>query len=118
MTNDIVRVTVERYNPATGRRYAESYDVPRGLKLRVLDSLDYILREIDPSLGHRRHLCKAEMCNGCLMTVNGKPRLACRELVSAGQHEISLGPLQGRTVLKDLVVDFEEGTKYPISKVR
>jgi succinate dehydrogenase/fumarate reductase-like Fe-S protein len=106
MKKDIVRVIIERYDPENKRSYTDSYDVPRGSKLRVLDFLDYIFEEIDPTLTYRRHLCKAKMCNACLMMVNEKPRFACWEIVLAGQHEISLAPLKGKAVLKDLVVDF------------
>jgi succinate dehydrogenase/fumarate reductase-like Fe-S protein len=108
MKKDIVTVTIDRYDPENKRSYTDAYDVPRGSKLRVLDFLSYIFEEIDPSLAYRRHLCKTKMCNGCLMMVNGKPRFACWEIVAAGQREISLAPLKGKTVLKDLVVDFGE----------
>lgn len=106
MKKDTVKVNIKRYDPENRRIYTSSYDVPRGSKLRVLDFLDYIFENIDPSLAYRRHLCKAKMCNACLMMVNGKPRFACWEIVPDGQHEISLSPLKGKTVLKDLVVDF------------
>jgi succinate dehydrogenase/fumarate reductase-like Fe-S protein len=106
MKKDVVKVNIERYDPENKRSYISSYGVPRGSKLRVLDFLNYIFEEVDPSLAYRRHLCKAKMCNGCLMMVNGKPGLVCWEIVPAGQHEITLSPLKGKTVLKDLVVVF------------
>ena len=107
MKKDIVKINIERYDPGKKRRYVRTYRVPRGSKLRVLDFLNYIFEELDPSLAYRRHLCKARLCQGCLMEVNGKPRLICWELIPPGQKEITLSPLKKKRVLKDLVVDFE-----------
>ena len=106
MNDDTVKVVIERYNPEENREYTVIYEVPRDTKTRVLDFLNYIFEELDSSLSYRRHLCKARMCNGCLMMVNGKPRLVCWERVSIEQKEIVLSPLRGKKVLKDLVVDF------------
>ncbi|HSR10521.1 MAG TPA: 2Fe-2S iron-sulfur cluster-binding protein, partial [Thermodesulfobacteriota bacterium] len=103
--NDIVRIEIERFDPEEGRSYSQVYEVPRGTKTRVLDFLVYIFEEIDPSLAYRRHLCKARMCNGCLMMVNGKARFACWEIVSPEEREIRLSPLEGKRIFKDLVVD-------------
>ena len=107
--NDKVRVEIERFDPEEKKTYSQVYDVPRGTKTRVLDFLVYIFEEMDPSLAYRRHLCKARMCNGCLMMVNGKPRFICWELVSPDQTEINLSPLKGKGVLKDLVVELGKG---------
>ena len=106
MTDNMVKVNIKRYDPERDTRYVQTYQVPRGSKVRVLDFLNYIFDEIDPSLAYRRHLCKARMCNGCMMMVNDKPRLVCWEVVSPEQNEISLAPMKERKVLKDLVVDF------------
>jgi succinate dehydrogenase/fumarate reductase iron-sulfur protein len=107
--NDLVKIKIERFNPEENKTYTQVYDVPRGTKTRVLDFLFYIFEEMDSSLAYRRHLCKARMCNGCLMMVNDRPRLACWELVSPDQKEITLSPLKGKKVLKDLVVDLGKG---------
>lgn len=106
MSEDIVQVHIERYDPEKNEKYTKTYEVPRGTRTTVLDFLNYIFEEVDASLAYRRHLCKARMCNGCLLRVNGKPRLVCWEVVPPEQKEITLAPLKGRPVLKDLVVDF------------
>jgi succinate dehydrogenase/fumarate reductase-like Fe-S protein len=107
MSDATVRVNIERYDPEKKETYLQSYDVPRGSKARVLDYLNYIFEEMDPSVAYRRHLCKARMCHGCMMMVNGKASMICWEVVPAGQKEITLSPLKGRTVFKDLVFDLE-----------
>ena len=117
MNKDRVKVNIVRYDPAGNKRYIQTYEVPRGTKVRVLDFLNYIFDEIDPSLAYRRHLCNAKMCNGCLMMVNDKPRLVCWEVVSPKQKEMTLSPLKGRKVLKDLVVDFgDKGIEQDIEE--
>jgi len=108
MNEDMVRVKIDRYDPEKNKNYIQTYEVPRGTKVRVLDFLNYIFDEFDPSLAYRRHLCNAKMCNGCMMMVNGKPRLVCWEVVPPEQNEITLSPLKRGKVLKDLVVDFGE----------
>jgi succinate dehydrogenase/fumarate reductase iron-sulfur protein len=113
MNENFVKVKIERYDPEKDKKYVESYDVPRGTKARVLDFLNYIFEEVDSSLGYRRHLCKARMCNGCLMMVNDKPRLICWEVISPDQKEITLSPLKGKKIIKDLVVDFEGHLEQP-----
>lgn len=107
MKNEVVTVSVERYDPEKKETYIQNYEVPRGDKVRVLDFLSYIFEEIDASLGYRRHLCKAKMCNACMMMVNGNPRLVCWEVVSPAQNEIKLSPLKGKRVIKDLIVHWE-----------
>lgn len=106
MNEGLVKINIERYDPEENKKYTQVYQVPRGTKTRVLDFLIYIFEEIDPSLAYRRHLCKARMCNACGMLVNNKPRLICWEVVSPEQKEITLSPLKGKRVLKDLVVDW------------
>ena len=115
MDEKMVKVNIERFDPETDKNYTQSYEVPRGTKVRVLDFLNYIFEEMDPSLAFRRHLCNARMCSGCLMMVNGQPRMVCWEVVSPEQSEITLARLKGKKVFKDLVVDFEgkEGEENP-----
>lgn len=107
MNKDIVKVNVERFNPENKKTFTETYEVPRGSKMRALDFLNYIFEEIDPSLSYRRYLCKAKMCNGCLMMINGKPAMACWELIPREQTKITFSPLKGKAILKDLVVNFD-----------
>ncbi len=111
MNQDMVAVKIARYNPETNDKQVQTYQVPRGSKMRILDFLNYIFDELDPSLGYRRHVCNAKMCNGCLIMVNGKPRMVCWEVLPPGQNEVTLEPLRGKKVLKDLVVDFGEGAE-------
>jgi succinate dehydrogenase/fumarate reductase-like Fe-S protein len=99
-------VSIERYDPREEKEWVQTYEVPRGKSTSVLDFLNYIFDELDPTLGYRRHLCKARMCHACAMMVNDKPRLICWEVVSPEQDEIALAPLRGHRTLRDLVVQF------------
>ncbi|MFC1955941.1 2Fe-2S iron-sulfur cluster-binding protein [Chloroflexota bacterium] len=109
MNSDTVKLNIARYDPEKDRKYTQTYEVPRGTKIRVLDFLNYIFDELDPSLAYRRHLCNAKMCNGCIMDVDDKPRMVCWEVVPPEKTAIALAPQKGKKVLKDLVVDFGAG---------
>jgi succinate dehydrogenase/fumarate reductase-like Fe-S protein len=43
-----------------------------------------------------------------MMTVNGRPRLVCWEVVAPEQRELTLAPLKGCRIIRDLAVDFGE----------
>ncbi len=74
---------------------------------RILTALNRIKWEQDGSLSYRRS-CGHAICGSCGMTIQGASRLACRTLVKdiAGDV-ITVEPLKGFAVLKDLVVDME-----------
>ena len=108
MGSETVTVSIARYSPDEGRQWVQAYEVPRGERTSVLEFLNYIFEELDPTLAYRRHLCNARMCHGCMMMVNGRPRLVCWEIVAAGQGELSLAPLERCTIIRDLVVDLGE----------
>ena len=79
---------------------------------RLLDALHYVKWNLDGSLTFRRS-CGQGVCGSDAMRVNGKNRLACkvlvRELVGGrrGAGEISVEPIKGLPVSKDLLVDME-----------
>lgn len=74
---------------------------------RILTALNRIKWEQDGTLSYRRS-CGHAICGSCGMTIQGASRLACRTLVKdiAGDV-ITVEPLKGFAVLKDLVVDME-----------
>jgi succinate dehydrogenase / fumarate reductase iron-sulfur subunit len=73
---------------------------------RVLDLLVRAKDEHDGSLTFRRS-CAHGICGSCAMRVNGTARLACKSLVRELGDHITLEPLLGLRVEKDLVVDME-----------
>jgi len=79
----------------------EIYQVPIEGKTSVLNALDYIFEELDPSLGYYSS-CRIGKCMGCQVVVNGKVCFACTTLI---QGDITVEPLKKFKVIKDLVLD-------------
>ena len=73
----------------------------------VLDLLLAIQRKHDPSIGFR-HSCRVALCNVCGVRVNGEPVLACQESLPAEVDEVRIEPLEGKPVLRDLVVELDQ----------
>ena len=53
------------------------YEVPYSDTSSVLEALQYIKDELDPTLSFRWS-CRMAICGSCGMNINGVPRLACR----------------------------------------
>ena len=62
--------------------------------------------EIDGSLTFRRS-CGHGVCGSDAMRINGVNRLACKVLVRDLPDEVTIEPIKGLPLLKDLVVDME-----------
>ncbi len=73
---------------------------------RVLDALHQVRWYQDGSLAFRRS-CAHGVCGSDAMVVNGHNRLACVLLVRDVGPRITVEPLRGLPVLKDLVVDMD-----------
>jgi succinate dehydrogenase / fumarate reductase iron-sulfur subunit len=106
-----VRVRVRRFDPHTDGQppHWQDFDVPRGSVARLLDVLQYLQQE-DPTIAIRPHYCRDLVCNGCYVNYNGKPRMSCMTPLNDRMTEITLEPLQGYRVIRDLVVDFLDKT--------
>ncbi|MBI4461965.1 MAG: succinate dehydrogenase iron-sulfur subunit [Acidobacteria bacterium] len=73
---------------------------------RVLDALHSAKWYQDGTLAFRRS-CEHGICGSDAMLINGKNRLACKTLVRDLGEEITVEPLRGFAVVKDLVVDMD-----------
>ena len=71
---------------------------------KVLDLLNKIKNEIDPSLAYRRS-CSHGVCGSCAMNMDGKNGLACTKSHSEIKGDINIYPLPHLKVLKDLIGD-------------
>lgn len=70
----------------------------------VLEALIHIMDTHDGSLAVR-YSCRHAVCGSCGMNINGRNRLACQTPVSELGPEITLMPLTGLPVIRDLVPD-------------
>jgi succinate dehydrogenase / fumarate reductase iron-sulfur subunit len=104
-----VKVKILRYNPeVTPDAEWKTYSVTLQPGDRVLDALHKIKWEQDGTLTFRRS-CAHGVCGSDAMRINGRNRLACKTLIKDlnPDKEITVEPIKGLAVLKDLVVDME-----------
>ncbi|MBI3163992.1 MAG: succinate dehydrogenase iron-sulfur subunit [Chloroflexi bacterium] len=102
-----ITVKIFRYNPEKDQRgnYV-TYKVEADPNDRVLDVLEYIKGKTDGALSFRRS-CAHGVCGSDAMRINGRNRLACKVLVRDVGADITIEPLLGMKVVKDLIVDME-----------
>ncbi len=74
---------------------------------RVLDLLHTIKWQQDGTLTFRRS-CAHGVCGSDALLINGRNRLACKIRVDQLGKKITVAPLPGLPVIKDLVVDMED----------
>ncbi len=104
-----VKVKILRYNPEVlDESEWKTYAVTLQPGDRVLDALHKIKWEQDGTLTFRRS-CAHGVCGSDAMRINGRNRLACKTLIKDlnPDKEITVEPIKGLPVLKDLVVDME-----------
>ena len=105
-----VTLRIRRYTPEThgDEAYWEEFEVQAYGTDRVLDALHTIKAENDGSLTFRRS-CAHGICGSDAMRINGRNRLACKALLKDlnPNKPITIEPIKGLPVIKDLVVDME-----------
>jgi succinate dehydrogenase / fumarate reductase iron-sulfur subunit len=98
---------IQRFNPDKDKRaHYEEYKVELEQTDRVLDGLNEIKWRQDGTLTYRRS-CAHGVCGSDAMRINGRNRLACKVLIKEMPDRITIEPMLGFTVIKDLVVDLE-----------
>ena len=114
----MVTLKIRRYDPEQPDRYADtdgwqSFRVPALRSDRVLNLLIYVKSYLDGTLTFRRS-CAHGVCGSDAVRINGHNRLACKMLMhdllpdKPGKPvTITIEPIRGLPVEKDLVVDME-----------
>ena len=96
-----------RFNPETDEvPYYKEYGVEVEPTDRVLDALNMVKWYQDGAVTYRRS-CAHGICGSDAMRINGVNRLACKVLVRDVGDTVTVEPLMGFRVIKDLVVDME-----------
>lgn len=102
-----VEVRIRRFNPELDERdHLETYTVEAEPHDQVLDVLNQVKWYQDGTLAYRRS-CGHGICGSDAMRINGVNRLACKVLVRDVGSSITVEPLLGLPVLKDMIVDME-----------
>jgi len=84
----------------------QSYEIPVQSDWKVLDALNYIKDEVDPTLSHRWS-CRMAVCGSCGMMVNGEPKLTCKVSLAEYGDTVEVAPLSNFPVVRDLVVELD-----------
>ena len=107
---ETIILKIRRFDPERDEEpHWERYEVPFEPGDRLLDALHYVKWNIDGSLTFRRS-CAHGVCGSDAMRINGANKLACKILVqdlADPGDEISVEPIKGLPVNKDLLVDME-----------
>ena len=103
-----VDLRILRYDPERDDApHWEGYRVEAGPMDRVLDLLHKVKWQQDGTLTFRRS-CAHGVCGSDAMLINGRNRLACKIRIDQLGKKISVAPLAGMRVIKDLVVDMDD----------
>ena len=108
-----IKVRIIRFNPRKDKKpQYVLYKVPYVKGMSVLNVLTYIYENLDSSLAYFVS-CRIGKCGGCTAMVNGKATRVCTEPV---RGDLTIEPLRGYKIIKDLVLDLE-GRKKELQKV-
>jgi fumarate reductase iron-sulfur subunit len=98
---------VTRFDPDKDQApKTQSYEVPCRPDWKILDALNYIKDEIDPTLSHRWS-CRMAVCGSCGMNVNGAPKLTCKTSLAEYGDTVEVAPLANFPIIRDLVIEMD-----------
>jgi succinate dehydrogenase / fumarate reductase iron-sulfur subunit len=102
-----VTLRIKRYNPELSEKPEfKEYVIDVEPTDRVLDALNKIKWYHDGTLTYRRS-CGHGICGSDAMRINGRNRLACKILMKDLGKKVTIEPLIGFKIEKDLLVDME-----------
>jgi succinate dehydrogenase / fumarate reductase iron-sulfur subunit len=105
----MIRFSVYRYDPdKDSKPRMQDYELDESLlegRQMLLDAM-LLLKAQDDTLSFRRS-CREGVCGSDAMNINGRNGLACVTPLSDLSQPITLRPLPGMPVIRDLVVDME-----------
>ena len=107
-SKNIRKINVYRWDPSSGDNpRLDTYEVDMdNCPSKVLDVLNKIKNEIDPSLSYRKS-CAHGVCGSCAMNMDGKNGLACTTSHADIKGDIDIYPLPHLKVKKDLIGDLD-----------
>jgi succinate dehydrogenase / fumarate reductase iron-sulfur subunit len=103
-----MKFSIYRYNPETDREpRMQDYELSDDHgAIMLLDAL-LLLKQQDDSLSFRRS-CREGVCGSDGMNINGRNGLACILQLDTLKQPITLRPLPGLPVIRDLIVDLTQ----------
>jgi succinate dehydrogenase / fumarate reductase iron-sulfur subunit len=102
-----VKLRMLRYNPEVDDEpHYQTFLVEAEPNDRVLDLMHYVKAHQDPTLAYRSS-CEHGICGSDAVRINGVNMLACKALVRQLGEDITVEPILGLPIIKDLIVDME-----------
>lgn len=99
---------IYRYDPDTDAKpYMKTYEIELDGSERMLLDVLMKLKKQDDSISYRRS-CREGVCGSDAMNINGKNGLACLTNMLTLPQKITLRPLPGLPVVRDLIVDMSQ----------
>jgi fumarate reductase iron-sulfur subunit len=99
----LVELDVLRYDPeADSEPHFQRYSVPCAEEWFVLDALNAVKENIDPTLNYRWS-CHMAVCGSCGMMINGEPKLSCHAFLRDYAGVIRVEPLANFPIERHLV---------------
>jgi succinate dehydrogenase / fumarate reductase iron-sulfur subunit len=107
---------IKRFNPEKDQKpWWGEYDLEVEPTDRVLDALHQVKWYQDGTFNLRRS-CAHGVCGSDAMQINGRNRLACKvlmqEVIKKDGDTVTIEPLTGLPVIKDLIVDMQPFFKH------
>src|SRR3989344_2449431 len=100
-----VELKIQRFDPVKDQEpHFETYAVDCEPTDRVLDALLQVKGLMDGTLSLRKS-CAHGVCGSDGMRINGRSMLACKVLVKNLSQPITVEPMKGFKIIKDLIVD-------------
>jgi succinate dehydrogenase / fumarate reductase, iron-sulfur subunit len=98
---------IRRYNPEVASEpWWDEFSVTADPRERLVEVLHQVKWHQDGTLSFRRS-CAHGICGSDAMLINGRNALACKVLVQDVAPKVTIEPIRGLPVLKDLIVDME-----------
>lgn len=103
-----MKFSIYRFNPETDSKpHMQDYELADDCgAIMLLDAL-LLLKQQDDSLSFRRS-CREGVCGSDGMSINGRNGLACILQLDTLKQPITLRPLPGLPVIRDLIVDLTQ----------
>jgi succinate dehydrogenase / fumarate reductase iron-sulfur subunit len=103
-----MRFSIYRYNPdADAKPYMRDYDIALEPTDRMLLDALVRIKSQDDTLAFRRS-CREGVCGSDAININGKNGLACVTKIADLPQHVTLRPLPGQPVIRDLIVDMTQ----------
>lgn len=100
-------VSIQRYMPEKEKEpFWQTYEVPFDDSTSILDALNYIKEDLDPTLSFRWS-CRMAICGSCGVMVNDVPKLGCKTFLREYGDTLHISALDNFAIERDLIVDME-----------